>query len=637
MNAAAGRCLSILAAVRLLCFLGGLLIPYSWVFARQSPQNNTEQQSSASPVPATTQTTEEPAPSLAPKTQEQASSPKPKTQAASNAPSEVDTHASVPFESRVNLVPVRVVVHDGDGKAVTNLTKEDFRLFQDRRPQYISHFSVETPASAAQQVVRGVSGDAAVADQAMVFKPGALTMPTRFVALLFDDVHLNLQDLMQVRLAALRFLDESVEPSERIAIFTTSGQTQVDFTDDRAKIRSMVTQMLPHPIGGYDPSNTSQCPPMNYYQADLIQNKNDQRAAAASIDDAIACSGFTGPSAATQARSLVFSTAAELISAGDINTQYTIRRLVEVVRRISALPGQRSIVLVSPGFLIPTQEYDFFEVIDKAARANVFINTLDGRGLYTVDPIGDVTKPPPVPSNSAAMAVDLSYRVEGEQRQSDVLAELADGTGGFYFRNNNDLFAGFRTTAAVPEVSYLLAFIPEALKFNGQFHSIKVTVAAKEKYTVQARRGFFAPKHGLTREETARQDLEEAVFSQEEQQGVPIELHLQYYKSDAAKAKLSVLTRVDLSHVRFEKSDGRNTDDLSIVAALFDRNGNFIAGNQKNVELRLKDATLERLTQTGMTVKIGFDVKPGGYIVRLVVQDSKAANLSAKNGVIEIP
>jgi hypothetical protein len=102
-------------------------------------------------------------------------------------------------------------------------------------------------------------------------------------------------------------------------------------------------------------------------------------------------------------------------------------------------------------------------------------------------------------------------------------------------------------------------------------------------------------------------------------------------------AKLSVLTHVNVSQLRFEKAGGRNLDQIAVVAALFDRNGNFIAGNQKNVDLRLKDATLERLTQTGMTVKIGFDVKPGGYIVRLVVRDSKAANLAAKNGVIEIP
>jgi hypothetical protein len=102
-------------------------------------------------------------------------------------------------------------------------------------------------------------------------------------------------------------------------------------------------------------------------------------------------------------------------------------------------------------------------------------------------------------------------------------------------------------------------------------------------------------------------------------------------------AKLSVLTRVDVNHVRFEKTDGRNRDQLTVVAALFDRNGNFITGNQEVVDLHLKDATLEKLSHTGMTVKMGFDVKPGGYIVRLVVRDSKASVLSAKNGVIEIP
>lgn len=629
MNAAAGRCFPMLITARLFFFACGALIPFASVSAGQALQSNTEQQATPSPAAYSTtpdtQKNQEPTPDSAAKSK------------GSDATSEVNTHASVPFESHVNLVTVRVVVHDSNGKVVTNLTKEDFRLFQDRKPQTISHFSMETPASAAQEVVRGKPSGAASAGPPSAAAPGALALPSRFVALLFDDVHLNLQDLMQVRLAALRFLDESVAPSERVAIFTTSGQTQVDFTDDRDKIRAMVKQIMPHYIGGADPSGTSQCPPMNYYEADLIINKNDTQAMTVAIDDAIACNGFSGASAATQAQAVVLSTALELLSAGDVNTQYAIRRLVEVVRRISALPGQRSIVLASPGFLTSSHEFDLSEVIDRATRANVFINTLDARGLYTVDPIGDISHPPPVPSNAAAMGKDVSYRIEQEARQSDVLEELSDSTGGFYFRNNNDLVAGFRTTATVPEVSYLLAFVPEALKFNGQFHSIKVTLAGKEKYTIQARRGFFAPKHGRTPEEAAKQDIEEAVFSQEEHQGVPIELHLQYYKSDAVNAKLSVLTHVDVSHVRFEKAQGRNWDDLAVVAALFDRNGNFIAGNQETVELRLKDATLEKLTQTGMTVKIGFDVKPGGYIVRLVVRDSKAAVLSAKNGVIEIP
>ena len=305
--------------------------------------------------------------------------------------------------------------------------------------------------------------------------------------------------------------------------------------------------------------------------------------------------------------------------------------------KVSALPGQRSIVLVSPGFLTSTLEYDVFEIINKANRANIFINTLDARGLYTVDPLGDVTRRPAAHSGASTLALSLQYRLEEQQVQSDVLSDLAYSTGGFYFRNNNDLDAGFRTTAAEPDVSYLLAFVPSNLKNDGKFHPISVKLVGKEKYTVQARRGFFAPKRGETPEQMARQDIEDALFSQEEQQGVPIQLHLQYYKADAANAKLSVLTHVDLKHVGFEKSQGRNWDDLTIVAALFDRNGNFISGQEKTVELRLKDSTLERLNQTGVTLNTNFDVKPGGYLVRLVVRDSKAAQLSARNGVVEIP
>src|ERR1700693_434372 len=537
MSRAAGRGFLGLNRAPASLFLCAILIPLTFGGAAQSRQPSTSQQSSASQSQTASQTDQKPNSSPAAKTQN------------SSETTEVDTQSTVPFQSHVNLVPVRVIVHDGSGKVVADLTKQDFRLFQDRRAQTISNFSVETPASAAQQVARGVASNASP-DQPDADAAGNLALPSRFVALLFDDVHLRLEDLMQARLAALRFLDSSVQPTERIAIFTTSGQAQVDFTDDHAKIREMVKQLMPHFIGGYDPSGTSQCPPMNYYEADLIQNKNDHQALEAATDDAIACSGYSGGTAANQARMLVTSTAMELLSAGDTNTEYAVRRLTEVVRRISVLPGQRTIVLVSPGFLTPNHEYDISEVIDRATKANVFINTLDARGLYPVDPIGDITRPAPVPSNSAAMALDLSYRVTAEERQSDVLMDLSNGTGGFYFHNSNDLDAGFRTTATVPEVSYLLGFIPEALKFNGQFHTIKVTIAKKGSYTIQARKGFFAPKHGLTPEETAKQDLEEAVFSQEEQHGVPIELHLQYFKSDAVNAKLSVLNHVDVSHVR---------------------------------------------------------------------------------------
>jgi VWFA-related protein len=569
---------------------------------------------------------------------------------------EINTRTTtVPLESRVNLVPVRVVVHDSTGRAVDSLHKEDFQIKQDGQLQFITHFSTEMAGSTDNQVARGeaipLPTDAASATvtasapdasgKPAVAPPGALTMPTRFVALLFDDVHLDVGDLARTRIAAMRFIETTVRPNERLAIYTISGQHQVDFTDDRSAIRASITSLMASPVGAYDPKTQQDCLQMSYYQADLIETKGDQQAAAAALSDAVACEatvpGLNAQQQAAQASALVSSTAQMAIQAGYTNSQYAVRRLQEVVRRVSALPGQRSIVLVSPGFLMSTLEYEVSEIIDKANRANIYINTLDARGLYTVDPIGDVTRRSSPHLDNATMALDLQYRTEEQRVQSDVLSDLAYSTGGFYFRNNNDLDAGFRMTAAEPEVSYLLAFVPANLKNDGKFHALSVKLTTKEKYTVQARRGYFAPKRGVTPEQLAKQDIEDALFSQEEQQSVPIQLHLQYYKSDAQNAKLSVLTHVDLNHVGFEKSQGRNWDDLTIVAGLFDRNGNFITGEEKTLELRLKDATLQRLDQTGVTVKTNFDVKPGGYLVRLVVRDSKAAQLSARNGVVEIP
>ena len=83
----------------------------------------------------------------------------------------------------------------------------------------------------------------------------------------------------------------------------------------------------------------------------------------------------------------------QVVQSGQVNTQFTVRRLDEIVRRISAMPGQRSMVLLSPGFITSTYEYDVLRIVDRAARENVFINTLDARGLYTVDPLGDISQP----------------------------------------------------------------------------------------------------------------------------------------------------------------------------------------------------------------------------------------------------
>ena len=545
---------------------------------------------------------------------------------------EVSTRDSPsPFSVRVNLVPIRVIVRDAHGLAVPDLHQGDFRVFEDGKLQLISHFSVETPAPTAQPAAETNSSHPAESEKA----PATLVQPSRFVALLFDDVHLPFGDLARIRNIADDYVKNSFQPSDRFAILTISGQSQTDFTDDRAKLHEALEGIQPRSVTAGSATGIGECPSINYLQADLIINQHDLQATTVATNDALACQfnnnqQFLGP-----AQGIAQAMALRILSTADMQTQYSFQRLKEIVRRMTAVNGQRLIVLMSPGFLIPTREYDLSEVIDGAARSNVTISTLDERGLYTVDALPDVSAKPT--GDVTLAGFHSSYRYQQEVRQSDVLWSVANGTGGQAFANSNDLTAGFRRLVAEPETSYSIGFVPQNLKYDGRFHSLKVELASKEKYAIQARSGFYAPKREQTPGDAVKQEIEEAVLSQEEQHGLPIQLHTQYYKVDASDAKLAILTHVDIGRIRFEKLDGRNKNDLTIVAALFDRNGNFVTATEKVLEMRLRDTTLERLSHTGVTVKTSFDVKPGGYLVRLVVRDSQAAQLSAENGVVEIP
>jgi hypothetical protein len=113
---------------------------------------------------------------------------------------------------------------------------------------------------------------------------------------------------------------------------------------------------------------------------------------------------------------------------------------------------------------------------------------------------------------------------------------------------------------------------------------------------------------------------------------LPIDLHTQFLKSSSDNARITVLTHIRLKSLHFRKAEDRNCNNLTITAALFDRNGNYVTGNQKLLEMRLKDDTLEKRVENGFTVRSAFDVKPGTYLVLLAVRDSEGQQMSAANG-----
>jgi hypothetical protein len=224
-----------------------------------------------------------------------------------------------------------------------------------------------------------------------------------------------------------------------------------------------------------------------------------------------------------------------------------------------------------------------------------------------------------------------------ESMRSDILAEMASGTGGTFFQNSNNYDEGFKRLAAAPEYVYELGFTPQNLKNDGSFHALRVTVKPSSDLNLQARRGYYAPKRIDDPEETARQEIGAALFSREEMQELAIELHTQFFKVDAGSAKLTVLVRLNLKQLKYRKVDDRNNNVVTLVYGLFDRNGQYLQGVKKVIELRLKDDTLAKRLGQPATVRTTLDVTPGTYLVRLVVRDAEGQLMSAANAAVEIP
>jgi VWFA-related protein len=538
--------------------------------------------------------------------------------------------AQATFVSKVNLVPVNVVVRDDKGRAIGNLTKEDFRLTDNGKPQFISRFSVESPATPI--VLERETGDP---DAPKPVEGAPVSIATRFVAYLFDDVHSKWEDLARARDAAMRQIATSLLATDRAAIYTTSGQTMLEFTDDQARIQETLLRLRPHPTAGGATSNF-ECPMISYYAADLLINRDDPEAWQTFIAETRTCASLDPQLIPDSVpRSMVQSAASRALSSGSHETRISLDVLGKVVRRISAMPGQRSIILASPGFLTLDGHQDVSDVISKAIRAKVIIGTLDARGLWT-DPGFSAADPTPV-GGPNVLVVNSRYSHFEAQAQEDVLAEIAASTGGTFIHNTNDLAGGFKRLAAAPEFVYVLGFTPTNLKSDGKFHSLKIVLKEPKSLNLQARRGYYAPKREAGAAEQARQDIEDALFSREVMKDFPVELHTQFFKPSDTEAKLSVLARVDIKHLKYRLEDGRYKNSLKVVTALFDPNGNYILANEKVIDFRLLEGTLEKRLNNGVTVKTTFDVKAGSYVVRLVVRDNEGQMMAAENGAVEIP
>jgi len=400
---------------------------------------------------------------------------------------------TVHFKSYVNVVLVPVLVRDPNGDVIEDLKNDDFQIFDRGKRQPISHFTVQkrlrksTESPSAQDAAP--AGDTQRALEGTETAP-VRVRPERYIIFLFDDLHLLAGDFSRVRSAASRMMAESLQPTDAAAVVSTSADVNSGFTRNRTKLEDAVAKLHLQALYAHE----RDCPDITPYEANLILNLGDSDTLREVTALVKSCLGPTVSRPDEMAR----AAAEKELERLDQGTHATLTLMRSVVRSMGAAPGQRTLVLISPGFLVSSSRFvraELSRLMDAAAQANVVISSLDARGLYT--DMLDVSERGKLPSDldptGGIMRVKEQNRRDSMTVSGAVMDELASATGGTYFHNSNDLEGGFQSVTKAPECVYLLEFSPEDAQRDGSFHRLSVKVNRKGA-KVRARQGYFAEK-----------------------------------------------------------------------------------------------------------------------------------------------
>ncbi len=397
----------------------------------------------------------------------------------------------VPLKLQVNVnrILVPVVVHDRQGRVVGDLKKEDFQVFDNDKPHPISSFTLEKRAAA-----EGRRENTAVSNQPPPAAQNAAATATppaqRFVVLVFDDLHLSPENMAQAKQAAAKVLAGALTGQDNGAVISLSQRTNSGLTRDHAHLQDAILSLQSRRVLKADHGD---CPDIGYYQADLMENKRDSTAMGDAVRKVLNCDPGIDPKyQLAAAQNEAESAARRALALGHQDALSTYATIAAFVRTMATLPGERTMVLVSPGFLRIEPEALTAEsqLMNLAAESNVTISALDARGLYTTE----MTAGDRSPALAGPSLVENSdYRSSADKLAEAPMSELADATGGTFFQNSNDLGEGFKRLAEAPEVEYVLELSPENFKPDGAYHRLRVKVD-REGLVVQARHGYVIPK-----------------------------------------------------------------------------------------------------------------------------------------------
>lgn len=510
---------------------------------------------------------------------------------------------------KATMVDVNVVVRDSHGQAISGLTRDDFEIYDQGKKQKVTMFTPELAHPPVVQVQAALTTAAAPE----VPTPAPPSAPARYLGFYFDDTDMTMSQLVYVRKAAEVFVRNTMDETDRVAVFTSSATVTQQFTSNKQQLLDAIAKLLSHTHG----QSASGCPVMTPYEAYEIGLFDREHSDALGL--AVGENGHR-QCCAGDCVNYVLNSAESVRFQNEVYALDTLGVLGDVIRYMEKMPGRRSLIMASGGYYSMPQQVQHSQdkMIAGAIHAGIIINTLGAKGL-TAD--YDFSQGEEIFNRSSGSAYAAMLNIMENQVSDDGLSAVAQGTGGKFFHDNNDMVTGLRQLSELPAASYVLGFAPNEVKDNGLFHNLKVKLPGQHDVTITARPGYFA----LTREQAAPsakyQKLNKEVMSSDTLTEIATDVVAQSGALGSGESGLRVAVHVPGKSLSFKKRDKIHAERLIFITALFDIQNHYLAGTEAVMDLSLKNDTFTRISHDGVDAKATLQVPPGNYRLRQVVQE----------------
>ncbi len=521
----------------------------------------------------------------------------------------------VAFPSEAAAIKVDVVVLDKDGKPLRGLSKADFTILEDGKPQNVVGFEVRDVLAPAEVPEDGVTDEIA---ETVASNDQQTGRSGRVLALLIDDLGISPTVAQQLKPALAAWIREKAAAEDEITLMTTSGSLWWSDVvgSGRQDLLTVLGRVQGQKLargGGFDMSTSEAYRIAVMEQSLEIAGEGSTQSRPADVVatpgggiklvgstaiervtqrwlDSHACPTCVDPNARPGdcreirvCRQQVASMAREIHAAWLQRAATVLNAVSRLSRSLAAASGRKSILLVSEEFLQDTSlGVSIRDAIDAAHRSNTTLYFMTARGLVgTASFTAEGSSGPPRSQDVGALGFEEALLVTAGAEA------LADATGGTVMRSN-DLSAGLEEMATHSSAYYLLGYQPEKTP-DGGWRKLEVRVA-RPGVKVHARSGYRAiriedlaradarqrqsearPKKDLAE---SKRDVDPRLLAGRSRGGLPLRLAA-YVKDTNEKglARVSVALEIDNGRVQVDRSTEpwRALVDLTIMAASLDR------------------------------------------------------------------